>query len=121
MKRRKKPIFTSLAITISRHSRLCRSMESLTKASMELRTRQARSNLVWIGSIFAIRIKGRRERCTKGEPKSSKGAKDDKGEGVSKEELQYTSEAHQKASDEVVGADGGNAVPACSPPAHELA
>ena len=96
-------------------------MRLLTKASMELGTRQASRNVVRISSIFAIGIESRRERCAKREPKSSERAEDNEGECVSKEEFQYPSEAHEKAADEVVSANCSNAVTPCSPPAHELA
>lgn len=44
-----------------------------------------------------------------------------KRKGVSKEEFENSTKAHQETSNEVVRADGGNAIYTGAPPAHELA
>ena len=51
----------------------------------------------------------------------TKGTEDYKRESISEEEFKNSAEAHQKASNEPIGANGGNAISAGAPPAHELA
>ena len=51
----------------------------------------------------------------------TKRTEDDERESVPEEKFKNAPKAHQETSDEVVGANGSNAISAGPPPAHELA
>ena len=51
----------------------------------------------------------------------TKGTEDYKRESISEEEFENSPEAHQEASNEPIGANGGDAISAGASPAHELA
>lgn len=88
---------------------------------MESRTCQSSRYIIRIRGILAVSVESRGEGRAEGEPESSEGAEDDEGEGIAEKELEDAAETHEEAANEVVGAYRGDAVPARSPPAHQLA
>ena len=95
--------------------------KELTETGVKLRRSETGSDVIRISGIRAIRIKTRRERRSQREPEPAKAAEDNKGKCVAEEEFQNPPQTHEKAADEVVCTDSGDAVTAGAPPAHEFA
>ena len=93
----------------------------LTETCMEARRCEARRDIIRISSIFAIRIKHRRERRPQRKPESTKAAKDHKTECITEEKFQYPAQTHQEAANEIIRPHRRDAITARSSPAHQFA